>query len=145
MGWSRIRLYSRLAALALFAIMALAASALRVPRAQERFAALSVTSYIVAAPAPRRQTPPPKPAREEHARPLAAAFLAPPASPQRPRLWSYNGAGQIVFDHFEQYRRCLEARAAHHNETIHVPNVRQSPAPIEIDVLRGNPTRFQRI
>ena len=115
MGSSRIRLYSRLAALALFAIMALAASALRVPRAQERFAAFSVTSYIVAAPEPPRQTPPRKPARDEHARTLAAAFLAPLSSPPA-RLWTYDAAGQIVFDHSEQYRRCVEARAARHNE-----------------------------
>ena len=115
MGWSRIRLYSRLAALALFAIMALAASALRVPRAHERFAALSVTSYIVAAPEPRRQAPPPKPAREEHARTLAAAFIRAPSSPPA-RLWSYDAAGRIVFDYPEQFRRCVAARAARHNE-----------------------------
>ena len=114
MGWSRIRLYSRLAALALFAIAFVAASALRVPRAQERLAAPSVTSYIVAAPEPRRQTPPRKTAPNEPAHAIASAYLAPPSSP--PRLWSYDAAGQIVFDHAEQYRRCVEARAARHNE-----------------------------
>ncbi len=115
MGWSRIRLYSRLAALALFAIMLVAVLGLRVARVKERFASSSVTSYIVAAPLPDRQPPPRKAAPSEPTHTLAAAFLSAPSSPP-PRLWTYDAAGQIVFDHAEQYRRCLQARAAHHNE-----------------------------
>lgn len=116
MGWSRIRLYSRLAALALFAIVALAAAALRVPRPQERLAALSVTSYLVAAPEPRRQTPPRKQAPNAAAHARVADLDASPSTAPAPRLWSYNQAGQIVFDHAEQYRRCVQARASHTNE-----------------------------
>lgn len=116
MGWSRVRLYSRLAALALFAIMALAASALRVPRAQERFAALSVTSYIITTPERSRQTPPRKATHDEPAHSIIAPLLASQSSPATPRLWSYNIAGEIVFDYPEQYRRCVQARASHHNE-----------------------------
>ncbi len=116
MGWSRIRLYSRLAALALAAIAILVASALRVQRAQEHFAALTITSYIVTAPTPRRETAPRKPPPEQAARSVAAAFFGPPSSEPPPHLWRYNAQGQIVFDRFEQYRRCLAAREARHNE-----------------------------
>jgi len=116
MGWSRIRLYSRIAALAVAAIAVLAASALRVQRTPEHFGSLSITSYIVTAPEPHRETPPRKPPPTEPARAVAAAFIGPSSAPPPARLWSYSADGQIVFDHLEQYRRCVAARAARHNE-----------------------------
>ena len=117
MGSRRIRLYSRLAALAFAALAALAASALRVPRAHERFGSTAITSYIVAAPAPHRQTPPRKPPPEQITRAVAAAaYIGPASSPPPARLWTYDTQGEIVFDRPEHYRRCVEARAARHNE-----------------------------
>jgi hypothetical protein len=116
MGPSRIRLYSRLAALALAAIAVAGVSALRVRRAEERFGSLTIISYIVADPAPRHDTPPRKLPPETPLRAVAANFLGPPSSDAPPRLWTYSTAGEIVFDRPEQYRRCVAARAAHHNE-----------------------------
>jgi hypothetical protein len=116
MGSSRIRLYSRLAALALAALVIAGVSALRVRRAEERFGSLTIISYIVAEPAPRRDTPPRKPPSEAPVRAVAASFLGSPSSDAPPRLWTYSAAGEIVFDRPEQYRRCVAARAAHHNE-----------------------------
>lgn len=117
MGWSGIRLYSRIAALAVAAIAVLAASALRVQRTPEHFGSLTITSYIVTAPEPQRETPPRKPPPEQITRAVAAAaYVGPPSSQPPARLWSYSPQGEIVFDHFEQYRRCVAAREARHNE-----------------------------
>ncbi|MBI3437650.1 MAG: hypothetical protein HY054_03175 [Proteobacteria bacterium] len=117
MGWSRIRLYSRLAALALAALVFAGVGLLRVRRVHEHFNSLTITSYIVSEPAPQYQTPPRKPPPiivPNHA--FATRLLGPRSSDTPPRLWSYDALGQIVFDRAEQYRRCLNARAAHHNE-----------------------------
>jgi hypothetical protein len=118
MGWSRIRLYSRLSAVALAVLVIAAVAAFRVRRAEDHFSSLTIMSYIVAEPTPaRHDTPPPrKPPPDQPARPVAATYLGPPTSDAPPRLWSYNSSGQIVFDHAEQYRRCVQARDAHHNE-----------------------------
>jgi hypothetical protein len=115
-GPNRIRLYSRLAAMALAAIAVVGALALRVPREEERYGSLTITSYIVDLTPTHRETPPQKPPPPQHPPQPATAFLSEPSSDAPPRLWSYNTVGQIVFDRPEQYRRCLEARAAHHNE-----------------------------
>ena len=117
MGSSRIRLYSRLAALTLAAIVVAGVSALRIQRAPEHFGSLTVTSYIIAAPETRRETPPRKPPPEQVTRAVAAAaYIGPPSSAPPARLWTYDTQGQIVFDRAEQYRRCVAARAARHNE-----------------------------
>lgn len=115
-GLHRIRLYSRLAALALAAVVAVAIAALRVPRAEERFASLTIISYIVAEPTQHRETPAQRPPLQRPHQTVAAAFIDRPSGEAPPRLWSYNALGQIVFDRPEQYRRCLAARDAHHNE-----------------------------
>ena len=115
-GSNRIRLYSRLAAIALTAIVVASALALRVPREEEQYGSLTITSYIVElAPAPR-ETSPRRPPPVQPSRAVAATFLGEPSNAAPARLWSYDSLGRIVFDHPEQYRRCLEARAAHHNE-----------------------------
>jgi len=117
MGSSRIRLYSRLGALALAALVIAGVSALRVRRAAEHFGSLTITSYIIADAAPHHETPPPrKPPPDAPVHAVAASFLGSPSSEARPRLWTYSAAGDIVFDQPEQYRRCVAARAAHHNE-----------------------------
>lgn len=115
MGSSRIRLYSRLAALALAALVIAGVSALRLQRGEERLGSLTITSYIVADAAPHREAPPRKPPPEAPMHAMAASFLGPPSS-ERPRLWTYSAAGEIVFDRPDQYRRCVAARAEHHNE-----------------------------
>jgi hypothetical protein len=115
-GSNRIRLYSRLAAVALAAIAVAGVLALRVPRADERYGSLFITSYIVTPAPTHRNTPPRKPPPERPSQQVAAAFLSESSSDAPPRLWTYNTLGQIVFDHPEQYRRCLQARATHHNE-----------------------------
>jgi hypothetical protein len=115
-GSNRIRLYSRLAALALAAAVTAGFLALRVPRPEQHFASLTIMSYIIAEPVTRREAPLQKPPPERPTRNVAAAFTAQPSGEPPPRLWSYNALGQIVFDRPEQYRRCLAARAEHHNE-----------------------------
>jgi|SRR6185312_15677218 len=117
MGSSRIRLYSRIAALALAALVLLGVSVLRVHRAPEHFGSLTITSYIVAEQEPRRETPPRKPPPEQVTRAIAAAaYIGPSAAETPARLWTYDTRGQIVFDRAEQYRRCVAAREARHNE-----------------------------
>jgi hypothetical protein len=117
MGSSRIRLYSRLAALALAALVVAGILALRVRRAEEHFGSLTITSYIVADAAPHHETPPlRKPPPEAPIRAVAAGYLGAPSSNPPPRLWTYSATGDIVFDRPDQYRRCVAARAAHHNE-----------------------------
>ena len=116
MGSSRIRFYSRLAALVLAAVVVTGIAALRVRRAEERFGSLTIISYIVAEPAPRHDSPPRKPPSDAPIPAVAADFLGPPSSDAPPRLWTYSAAGEIVFYRPEQYRRCVAARAAHHNE-----------------------------
>jgi hypothetical protein len=115
-GSNRIRLYSRLAAIVVAMIAVVCALALRVPRAEERYGSLTITSYIVDLAPTHRETPPQKAPPERPSQPVAAAFLSEPSSEASPRLWSYNTLGQIVFDRPEQYHRCVEARATHHNE-----------------------------
>ena len=116
-GSHRIRLYSRLAAIAVAAAVTVGVLALRVPRVQEHFASLTIMSYIVTEPAAaHRETPPPKPPPDRPTHAVAAAFTDQLGGETPPRLWSYNALGQIVFDRPEQYRRCLAARAEHHNE-----------------------------
>lgn len=117
MGWSRIRLYSRLAALALAALIFAGVALLRVRRVQDRFNSLTIISYIVTQPAPARETPPRRPPPPVVPnRTVAATYLGPPSSEPPARLWSYSIAGEIVFERPDQYRRCLAARAEHHNE-----------------------------
>ncbi len=117
MGLSRIRLYSRLAALGLAALVVLGVSALRLNRPPQHFGSLTITSYIVAAPRPRHDEPRLRPEPDRPAPALARVELGPPSSLPPPRLWSYSSAGEIVFDHPEQYRRCRAARAERHNES----------------------------
>ncbi|MFZ2030738.1 MAG: hypothetical protein WAU68_10550 [Vitreimonas sp.] len=117
MGWSRIRVYSRLGALALAALVLAGVLALRVPRREDHFSSLTIISYIVTAPAPQHDRPPPrKPPPDVVLHAVAASFLGPPSSDAPPRLWTYSTAGEIVFDHAEHFRRCVAARAEHHNE-----------------------------
>jgi len=115
-GLNRIRLYSRLTAIALAAIAVAGAVALRAPRGEEQFGSLTVTSYIVDMDSTHRETPPQKSPSVRPSQPVAAALLSEPSSNAPPRLWTYNALGQIVFDHPEQYHRCVEARATRHNE-----------------------------
>ena len=85
-GSNRIRLYSRLAAIALAAIAVAGALALRVPRAEERFGSLTITSYIVDAGPTHRETPPQKPPPERPSQRVTATFLSEPSSDAPPRL-----------------------------------------------------------
>ena len=116
MGSSRIRLYSRLAAATLAVMVAFGVSLLRVSRVEPNYNSLTITSYIVSARAPERRAPPPKPSDPSFRNTIVAPTFISDASEPRPRLWSYDAHGDIVFDHVEQYRRCVDARAAHHNE-----------------------------
>jgi hypothetical protein len=117
MGSSRIRLYSRLAALALAALAGTAFVLLRVQRAEDHFNTLTITSYIVVEQEPHHEAPARRPPPEQITRAVAAAaYIGPPVSDPPARLWSYDSQGRIVFDHLEQYNRCLAARAEHHNE-----------------------------
>ena len=136
MGWSRVRLYSRLTALTLAALVVAGVSALRVRRVEEHFASLAITSYIVAEAKPQRQAPPPH-EPQAPARAVAANFLGRAPTDPPPRLWSYSAAGEIVFDHPEQYRRCVAARAEHHNEA-------DCPEPHDVPplVLRAGASEF---
>ncbi|MBS0386431.1 MAG: hypothetical protein JSS00_13910 [Proteobacteria bacterium] len=115
MGSTRVRLYSRLAALALAAIVAAAIAALRVQRPEQRFDSLTAISYIVAEPQ-RRETPPQR--EPQHvAQRIAASYIGESGNEPPARLWSYDAFGRIVFDHAEQYRRCVAARQERHNES----------------------------
>ena len=114
MDTKSIRLVSRAAALALAGVAVVFVLQLRVGRTQPRHGSTAIISYIVVERAATRESARPKP-RE------SLAPFAPPSPPNEggdppARLWTYDMHGRIVFDRAEHYQRCLEARAAHHNE-----------------------------
>jgi hypothetical protein len=116
-GLKRIRFWARAGALGIAALAIACIALLRVERAQDDPSAFSIISYIESPPRPHEAPHPlTRPAAARTQINAARDDDDDAANDTSVRLWRYNARGEIVFDHAEQFERCILAHDEHRNE-----------------------------